>query len=141
MDMLASQTLALRRASSLLISGFAALALLLACIGIYGMMAYAVTQRIPEIGVRMALGAQREQVLRMMMFRGLRLAAAGAAIGLAGALVSTRLLASLLFEVSAMNPLVFALATGLLLAVAVFASYLPARRAAAIDPMRALRTE
>ena len=141
MDMLASQTLALRRASSLLISGFAALALLLACIGIYGMMAYAVTQRIPEIGVRMALGAQREQVLRMMLFRGLRLAAVGAAIGLAGAFASTRLLASLLFEVSAMNPLVFALATGLLLAVAVFASYLPARRAAAIDPMRVLRTE
>jgi putative ABC transport system permease protein len=133
--------LALRRASSLLISGFAALALLLACIGIYGMMAYAVTQRIPEIGVRMALGAQREQVLRMMLFRGLRLAAVGAAIGLAGAFASTRLLASLLFEVSAMNPLVFALATGLLLAVAVFASYLPARRAAAIDPMRVLRTE
>ncbi len=141
MDMLASQTLALRRASSVLISGFAVLALVLACIGIYGVMAYAVTQRTPEIGVRMALGARREQVLRMMLLRGLRLAAVGVAIGVAGALASTRLLASLLFEVGAMNPLVFALAAGLMLAVALFASYLPARRAAAIDPMRALRAE
>jgi len=140
-DKLASQTLALRRASSALISGFAVLALVLACIGIYGVMAYAVTQRTPEIGVRMALGAQREHVLRMMMLRGLRLAAVGVAIGVGGALASTRLLASLLFEVGAMNPLVFALAIGLMLAVAVLASYLPARRAAAIDPMKALRAE
>jgi predicted permease len=141
MDVLANQTLALRRTSSVLISGFAVLALLLACIGIYGVMAYAVTQRTQEIGVRMALGAQRGNVLRMVMAFGLRLTLIGVVIGLAGAFATSRLLGSLLFEVSAMNPLIFSLAGLLLLAVAIAASYLPARRAASIDPMRALRAE
>jgi putative ABC transport system permease protein len=141
MDMLASQTLAVRRASSALISAFALLALVLACIGIYGVMAYAVTQRQQEIGIRMALGAQRGNVLRMMMGLGIRLTALGVFIGLIGALALTRLMTSLLFEVNAVNPLIFSIAAMVLVAVAMSASYLPARRAASIDPMRALRTE
>jgi putative ABC transport system permease protein len=141
MDVLAGQSLAVRRASSALVSAFAALALLLACIGIYGVMAYAVTQRTQEIGVRMALGAQRADVLRLIMGSGFRLTCIGVLIGLIGALVSTRLLTSLLFEVSATNPLLLALPAALLIAVTVLAAYLPARRAASIDPMRALRAE
>ncbi|MBV9769409.1 MAG: ABC transporter permease [Bryobacterales bacterium] len=141
MDALASQTLALRRASSVLIAGFAVLALLLACIGIYGVMAYAVAQRTQEIGLRMALGAQRRDVLQSVMGLGFRLTLAGGAIGLAGAVASTRLLKSLLFEVSAINPIILSSTAALLMTVAILASYLPARRAASIDPMQALRAE
>ena len=141
MNMLAEQTLAVRRASSLLISAFAVLALVLACIGIYGVMAYAVTQRTQEIGVRMALGAGRADVLRMMMSFGLRLTLLGTVIGLIGTFAAARLLASLLFEVDAMNPLIFSSAIAVLAGVAISASYLPARKAASIDPMRALRAE
>jgi predicted permease len=141
MDALASQTLGLRRASSVLIAGFALLALVLASIGIYGLMAYAVTERRQEIGVRMALGAQSADVLQWVMGLGFRLTLAGVAIGLAGALACTRLLSSLLFEVSAMNPLIFSFTAAVLVAVALLAAYLPARRAASMDPMRALRAE
>jgi putative ABC transport system permease protein len=141
MDVLASQTLAVRRASSAVISAFALLALVLACIGIYGVTAYAVAQRRQEIGVRMALGARRGDVLRMMMGLGARLTLLGVAIGLVGAFALTRFMASLLFEVSAMNPLIFAIAALVLFAVAMGASYLPARSAAAMEPMKALRTE
>ena len=141
MDMLASQTLAVRRASSMLISAFAVLALVLACIGIYAAMAYAVTQRTQEIGVRMALGARRTDVLTMMLGFGCRVTVLGVAIGLAGALAMSRLLASLLFQVNAMNPLIFTLATTVLVVTALIATFLPARRAASIDPMRALRAE
>jgi putative ABC transport system permease protein len=141
MDVLASQTLAVRRASSALISAFAVLALVLACIGIYGVMAYAVAQRRQEIGVRMALGARRGHVLRMMMGLGVRLTLMGVVVGLALAFALTRLMASLLFEVSAINPLILSIAALVLVAVAMAASYVPARRAASIDPMRALRTE
>ncbi len=141
MDILANQTLAVRRASSVLISGFAMLALVLACIGIYAAMAYAVTQRTPEIGVRMALGARRADVLRMVLGFGFRITLIGVAIGLAGALALSRLLGSLLFETSAISPLIFSLATGALVGIALLASLVPARRAASIDPMRALRAE
>lgn len=141
MDALASQTLALRRASSVLISGFALLALVLASIGIYGVMAYSVAQRTQEIGVRMAIGAQRTDVQRLVVGLGCRLTLTGGVIGVAGALASTRLLTSLLYEVSAMNPLIFSLTAALLGAIGILASYLPARRAASIDPMQALRTE
>jgi putative ABC transport system permease protein len=140
-NVLAGQTLAIRRASSALISAFAVLALVLACIGIYGVMAYAAAQRTQEIGVRMALGAQRGAVLRMIMGMGARLSLIGIMIGLAGALAGTRLLATLLFETSAMDPLIFAAAVGLLTAVALAASWLPARRAASMDPMTALRIQ
>jgi putative ABC transport system permease protein len=141
MDLLAGQTLAVRRASSSLISAFAVLALILASIGIYGVMANAVTQRRQEIGVRMALGAQRGDVLRMMMGLGVRLTGLGVAIGLIGAFALTRLMTSLLFEVNAMNPLIFSIAAMALAAVAMAACYLPARKAASIEPMKALRTE
>jgi ABC-type antimicrobial peptide transport system permease subunit len=141
MDLLTAQTLAVRRASSVLIGAFAALALVLACIGIYGVVAYAVSRRTREIGVRMALGAKRADVLRMILGGGFRLAAIGIAIGLAGALATSKLLASMMFEMSAFNPLIFALAAAVLGATAVLASYLPARRAASVDPMQALRTE
>jgi putative ABC transport system permease protein len=104
-------------------------------------MAYAVTQRTQEIGVRMALGAARADVLRLIMSFGLRLTFIGVLIGLIGAILSTRLLTSLLFEVSTTNPLAFTLPAILLIAVTVLAAYLPARRAASIDPMRALRAE
>jgi putative ABC transport system permease protein len=141
MDVLASQTLAVRRASSTLISAFAVLALMLACIGIYGVMAYAVAQRRQEIGVRMALGAQRGDVLRMMMGLGVRLTLLGVGLGLVGAFALTRWMVSLLFEVNAMNPLIFAGAALALVAVAMAATYLPSRRAASVDPIQALRTE
>ncbi|HEX4228081.1 MAG TPA: ABC transporter permease [Bryobacteraceae bacterium] len=140
-DLLASQTLAVRRASSVLIAGFAVLALVLACIGIYGVMAYAVVRRTHEIGVRMALGAQPGNVLRMILGFGFRMTFAGVVIGLAGALASSRLLASLLFQVSAIDPLVFSFASVVLVGMAILAAFLPARRAMRIDPMRALRTE
>ena len=141
MDVLADQSRAVRRASSVLVSAFAVLALLLACIGIYGVMAYSVTQRTQEIGVRMALGARRADVLRLILGLGLRLTTIGVLIGLVGAFVSTRLMASLLFEISAASPLALCLPAALLVAVTVLAAYLPARRAASIDPMRALRAE
>jgi ABC-type antimicrobial peptide transport system permease subunit len=141
MDQLADQSLAVRRASSVLVSAFAVLALVLASIGIYGVMAYAVTQRTQEIGVRMALGARRQDVLRLVLGLGVRLTIIGVLIGLVGAFVSTRLMTSLLFEISAANPLAFMLPATLLAIVTLLAAYLPARRAASIDPMRALRAE
>ena len=141
MDLLAAQSLAVRRASSVLISCFAALALLLACIGIYGVMAYAVVQRTQEIGVRIALGAQQGHVLRMILGFGFRMTLAGVAIGLLGALASSRLLTGLLFQVRAIDPLIFSLATVLLLGLAILAAFLPARRATRIDPIQALRAE
>ncbi|HEY1949591.1 MAG TPA: ABC transporter permease [Bryobacteraceae bacterium] len=141
MDLLSAQTLAVRRASSVLISGFALLALVLACIGIYGVMAYAVVQRTQEIGVRMALGAQRADVLRMILGSGFRMTLTGVVIGLAGALAASRLLASLLFQVSAVNPVIFSLAAVVLAGMAILASFLPARRATRIDPIQALRAE
>jgi putative ABC transport system permease protein len=141
MGQLADQSLAVRRASSVLVSAFAVLALVLASIGIYGVMAYAVTQRTQEIGVRMALGARRQDVLRLVLGLGLRLTILGVLIGLVGALLSTRLMGSLLFEISAVNPLAFMLPAALLAIVTLLAAYLPARRAASIDPIRALRAE
>jgi putative ABC transport system permease protein len=141
LSVLADQTLSIRRASSALISAFALLALLLACIGIYGVMAYAVAQRTREIGVRMALGARRGDVLRMMMGMSARLTLIGILLGLAGTLACARLMGALLFEVSAMSPLIFSLSVAVLAMVSMAASWLPARAAASVDPMRALRNE
>jgi putative ABC transport system permease protein len=132
-------SLAQRRLSMSLLATFAALALLLAGVGIYGVLAYSVTERTHEIGLRMALGASSRDVLRMVMGNSARLIAAGLALGLGAALAVTRLMTSLLFQVSATDPLTYAGIAALLSAIALIASYLPARRAARVDPMVALR--
>jgi putative ABC transport system permease protein len=131
----------LRRYPALLMAVFAAIALALAAVGIYGVISYSVTQRTQELGIRMALGARRRDLLKLVLRQGLRLALLGVASGLAVALALTRLMRSLLFGVSATDPLIFGLATGLLVAVALLACYLPARRATRLDPLAALRCE
>jgi putative ABC transport system permease protein len=118
-----------------------AMALVLGVVGIYGVIAYAVTQRTREIGIRMALGAQPAGLQSMFVRQGLLLAAVGAALGLVAAVVLTRLMSSLLFKTTALDPLTYATVSGILIMAAALASYLPARRATAVDPVEALRTE
>jgi putative ABC transport system permease protein len=130
-----------RRIGMTLLAAFAALALLLSSLGIYGVLSYAVTQRTQEIGIRMALGAGRREVLRLVMIDGLRLAVAGIAIGLGVSFALTRLMTGLLFGVSASDPVTLLAVTLLLTAVALLACYIPARRAAKVDPLIALRYE
>jgi putative ABC transport system permease protein len=129
------------RFNMLVISTFALLALLLSAIGIYGVIAYSVIQRTHEIGVRMALGADRADVLRLVVSEGLGVALGGVGLGLAGAAVFTKLMAELLFGVTARDPLTFGVGGVLLLTVALAASYIPARRASRVEPVIALRTE
>jgi predicted permease len=129
------------RFSSQLIGAFAALAALLAAIGLYGLIAYSVNQRRSEIGIRMALGATREDVLRLILHQGARLAIAGTAIGLIAAVFASRLLSSMLFSVSSHDSETFIAVALLLMVVALGACYIPARRAAKVDPMVALRYE
>ncbi len=141
LDGLLSSTVAPRRFSTVLLGIFAVLALLLAAVGIYGVMSYVVSLRINEIGIRMALGAQPRDIWRLVIGRGAKLALAGVAIGLIGALALTRLLSSLLFEVRASDPVTFGAVALLLTAVALLACYFPARSAMRADPMIALRYE
>jgi predicted permease len=136
-----ARSIASQRFSLILLGAFAGLALLLAGIGIYGVLSYLVGQRTREIGVRMALGAQRLDVLRMVLRDGARITMVGAALGLVAALALTRLMASMLFGVRPTDPLTFTAVAVLLCGIAMFACYLPARRAAKIDPMVALRYE
>jgi putative ABC transport system permease protein len=141
MDALISETVSRERLTAALLAIFAGVALLLAAIGIYGVIAYSVTQRTQEIGIRMAVGALGRDVLRDVIRRGMTLAAAGVAIGLAAALALTRVMSRLLFEVKPADPVTFICVAGLLTAVALAACWLPARRATRIDPMEALRYE
>jgi putative ABC transport system permease protein len=129
------------RFRTILLVFFGATSLLLAALGVYGLISYSVTQRTPEIGIRVALGASRGQVRALVLREGLALAVAGLALGLAVALVATRWLSALLFEVAPSDPLTLVSVVGTLLAVAVLAAYMPTRRAMRIEPTIALRSE
>jgi putative ABC transport system permease protein len=129
------------RFRAMLVAAFAAAALLLAAVGLYGLISYTVAERVPEIGVRLALGASPSQIARLIVGQGLRLSIAGVVIGLAGALAVARLLQGLLFSISATEPVVYATLAVVLLAIGTLASYVPARRAMRIDPVSALRAE
>ena len=141
LEQLAAEAVTLRRVSTLLLGFFAAVAVFLAGLGLYGVMAHAVTRRTHEIGIRMAIGARASDVLAMIVGRGVGLAALGAAFGLVASLGLTRLLSSLLYGVSPTDPVSFAAVAVFLLAVAALATYIPARRAARVDPAEALRYE
>jgi putative ABC transport system permease protein len=141
MDDSLSKSVAGRRFQMLLLGIFAAVALIIATVGIYGVISYAVSQRMREIGIRMALGAQAGDVLRMIVWRGISLTMIGIALGVAAALALTRIMKNLLFNVSATDPATFALIALLLIVVALIASYIPARRATKVDPITVLKSE
>ena len=141
MEEVLSESIARQRFSTMLLGIFAAVALALAAVGIYGVMSYAVANRTREIGIRMALGAQAGSVLRLIVAQGLKLVSAGVLLGLVGSLLLTRLMSSLLFGVSPTDPLTLVTISLLLVVVALLASYIPARRAAKVDPLIAIRYE
>jgi putative ABC transport system permease protein len=141
MEQAVSASLSTPRVTNLLLAGFAVLALLLAAIGIYGVISYSVAQRTHEMGIRTALGASSPTLLKLVLIRGLVLTLIGLAIGLGGSLALTRLLASILYGVGARDPMTMASVAAILTGVAVAACYIPARRATRVDPMVALRYE
>jgi putative ABC transport system permease protein len=141
MDELLANSLSQQRFTLLLLGAFAALALVLAAIGIYSVLSYSVRRRVQEIGIRLALGATLSDVLRMIVFEGMRPALVGVALGIAGAIGLARVMSSLIFGVKATDPLTFISVAAILAAVALLASIIPAYRAAKVDPMVALRYE
>ncbi len=141
MDDIVADSLSHQRFNMLLLSAFSGLALLLAAIGIYSVLAYSVRRRMREIGVRMALGAQRGDILRMILGQGTKLALIGTGIGIAVAFALTRLMASQLFGVTATDPVTFLSVAALIILVALSACYIPARRATKVDPVVALQYE
>jgi putative ABC transport system permease protein len=141
MDDLIANSLSQRRFSMLLLAAFAGLALLLAAVGIYSVLSFAVRRRVREIGIRVALGAETKDILRLIINEGMKAAIIGVLIGIGGALVLGRVLASLIYGISATDPATFAAVAALLSLVALLASAIPAYRAAKIEPTRALREE
>jgi putative ABC transport system permease protein len=141
MEDVVSASLAQRRFALQVVGGFGVLALLLAGVGVYGVVAYSVSQRTREIGIRLALGASSGAILRWVFKQGMKLTLLGTVVGLVGAFALTRLLRGLLFGVSSADPLTYAGLAALLAAVALLACYIPARRATRVDPMVALRHE
>ena len=141
LEQIVTASVASRRFNLVLLATFAGSALLLAGVGIYGVIAFLVATRTREIGVRMALGARRADVMRLVLGHGLKLVLAGVAVGWIGALIAARGLTSLLFATAPTDPLTYAGVATLLTLVALLASYIPARRATKVDPVQALRTE
>jgi ABC-type antimicrobial peptide transport system permease subunit len=141
MTQLLDESVARRRFNMMLLGGFALLALVLASIGIYGVISYSVAQRTREIGIRLALGAQIGDVIKLILKQGLALAVVGLALGLLVSFFVTKLMSSLLFGVSATDPVTFGIVALILLFVALLACYIPARRASKVDPNVALRYE
>jgi putative ABC transport system permease protein len=140
-DRYLAEATSLQRVTMILLSLYAGTALVLAGIGLYGVVAYSVARRTREMGIRMALGARQTDVVVLVFRQGMTLAAVGMGIGLAGAFAGTRVLSSLLFETTPLDPATFGTVAVLLLAVALLACYIPARRATKVDPMVALRCE
>jgi putative ABC transport system permease protein len=141
LDEILTGSVAAPRLSMFLLAGFAALALILSCVGIYGVISHLIGQRTREIGVRMALGAQRNEVLRLVLGQGAKMALLGVVVGIAAAVGLMRLMANQLFGISSYDPLTFVSVALLLALVALVACYLPARRAVRVDPIIALRHE
>jgi ABC-type antimicrobial peptide transport system permease subunit len=141
MEQALSDTEAPRKFNTALISSFAAAALLLAILGIYSVIAFSVALRVQEMAIRMALGSQRSGIIRLILYSGAKLAAIGCAVGLVGAMAASHLLSSLLFGVSALDPIVLVLAAVFVLLLTLAACLVPAQRASSINPMQALRAE
>ena len=141
MEEVVARSLTRDRFSGYILAAFACLALILAAVGLYGVVAYVVTQRTNEIGVRMALGAEPRGIQRLVVVQSLRMVLIGLALGLVGAVVVTGILRSLLYEVNPRDPMTFAVVTLLMVVVALAAAFIPARRAARVDPVLALRAE